>query len=148
MTQEDTLTSDITDTLDIPHAPGQTITVRNLSWQHLKDARAVRKAEVMEELAALPSSMIPDMRNRCRRGCGEEKHKGACPPPEDGDQLGGNPVDEYDTETLLQAAVVSWSNDAPVSKANVNDLNEQTAMWLKAEIVRLNTAPTEGEQKN
>ena len=148
MQQEHIMTSGITDTLDIPHASGQTITLRKLSWQHLKEARAKHKADFLEEMAVMPSNMIPDMSNRCRKGCGEEKHKGACPPPEDGEQSGIDPADEYDTETLLQAAIVSWSYEEPVSKANVNDLNEQTAKWLKAEIVRLNTAPTEEEQGN
>ena len=148
MTQEHILTSGITDTLDIPHAQGQTITLRKLSWQHLKDARETKKETALAELAGVPSNMLPDLGGRCRKGCGEEKHEGACPTPEEGDESGRDPADAYDTETLLQAAIVSWSYTEPVSKKNINDLNEQTAMWLKVEIVRLNTVPSEGEQKN
>ena len=106
MTQEHILTSGITDTLDIPHAQGQTITLRKLSWQHLKDARETKKETALAELAGVPSNMLPGLGGRCRKGCGEEKHEGACPTPEEGAVAGPGPADAYETENLRHADIV------------------------------------------
>ena len=144
------LTIGMTDKLDIPDEPDAWIEVRRLSWRHLADARKARQLEVFATVRAMGSDVLNSLPGRCSKGCGEEKHDGACPPvAERADQAAVDPVNEFDIETLLVNAIVGWSYDEPVSKATINDsLSEPTAKWLAGEIVRLNTLPTEEETKN
>ena len=143
------LTIGITDKLDIPHEPGEWIEIRKLSWKHLADARKGRQETVFATVRAMGGEVLNALPSRCSKGCGEEKHDGACPPPaERADPSATDPTNEFDIETLLQSAIIAWSYEEPVSRETVNDLNEPTTKWLAGEIVRLNTAPSEGERKN
>ena len=143
------LTMGITERLDVPGEEGQWIEVRRLSWKHLADARKARQEAVFATVRAMGGEVLKSLPSRCSKGCGEEKHEGRCTPvAQRADQAATDPVNEFDIETLLQSAVVGWSYEETVSKDTISDLSEPTANWLAAEIVRLNTTPAEGAQKN
>ena len=143
------LTIGITKELEIPHEPGETITIRKLSWKQLANARKERQEAVFATVKAMGGEVLSALPSRCSKGCGEEKHQGACPPPEErADPSGVDPTNEYDHGTLLQTGIVSWSYEKPANVGNIDDLDEVTAKWAVAEIVAYNTAPSEGERKN
>ena len=146
------LTSGITDTLEIPHEPGQTITIRKLPWKQLAKARKARKKGVFSDVKDMGADVLAALPSRCAKGCGEEKHKGDCPPVEERSNLAeADPTEEFDQDTLLHAGITEWTYEkdgkgVPCNEANINDMDEVTAKWAFAEIVKFNTAPSEEEQ--
>ena len=143
------LTSGITETLDTPHEPGQTITIRKLSWKQLNKARKARRKGVFSDVKDMGSEVLAALPSRCAKGCGDEKHKGACPTVEDRvDPAATDPTDEYDQDTLLHVGITAWSYEENATEANVDMLDEPTAKWVFAEVVRFNTRPTEEKKGN
>jgi hypothetical protein len=142
------LTIGITDRRDIPHEPGEWIEIRKLSWKQLADARKVRQEVVFSSVRAMGGEVINALPKRCGQ-CGEEKHEGACPPPEQRtDASAADPTNEYDRGTLLHTGIVAWSYDKPANVGNIDELDDVTAAWATAEIVAYNTVPSEEERKN
>lgn len=143
------LTKGITDKRDIPHEPGEWIEIRKLSWIDLDDAREARQAAVFGNVKAMGGEVMAALPKRCKKGCGEEKHDGACPPPEErADDSAADPTNEYDQNIMLHRGIVAWSYEEPSSGANIDTLDEVTAHWIHGELVVYNTVPKGDEQKN
>lgn len=142
------LTKGITDKRDIPHEPGEWIEIRKLSWKQLDGSRDARQASVFGNVKAMGAEVMGALPQRCRR-CGEDKHKGQCPAPEDrADASAADPTNDYDQGSMLHAGIVAWSYEEPPSQANIDTLDEVTAAWVFAEIVAYNTVPKGDEQGN
>lgn len=144
------LTSGITDTLEIPHEPGETITIRKLAWKALDAAKKARRKDTFSDVKEMGADVLAALPSRCSKGCGEEKHKGKCPPVEDrvDTDAAKDPTGEYDQDMILHSGITDWSYDKACNAANIDDLDEPTAKWAFEEIIKFNTAPTEDEQKN
>lgn len=145
-------TEGITERLEVPGEPDQWIEIRKLSWHDLKKAREARQDNVLGTLRTMGGDVVKSLPGRCRE-CGEEKHDGDCPPPEERkDASAADPTNEYDQETILHAGVVSWSYEPALTKENriarINGLDEPTGKWLHEQLVARNTTPKGDERKN
>ncbi len=143
------LTIGITDKREIPHEPGEWIEIRKLSWKQLANARKERQEAVFATVRAMGGEVLNSLPSRCSKGCGEEKHKGNCPPPEErADPSAADPTNEFDIATLLHVGIVAWSYEQAANVGNIDELDDVTAKWAAAAIVAYNTTPSEGERKN
>lgn len=50
-------------------------------------------------------------------------------------------VQQYDSETLLNAAIKAWSYEGEINSANIARLDGSTRDWLVEEVVKSNTRP-------
>lgn len=117
--------------LDIPHEPGEWVTIKKLPWGLLDGARETRTRAVIERAKVMGPELMASLRDAGNR--------------EDVQQALADDVDEYDRGFLFDHGIAEWSYDAPITEAS--DLDEVTADWLAREIVRFNSrVRTEAEQ--
>lgn len=120
--------------IDLPHEEGQWITIKPVSWLVMRDARDARVKRAIRPFTELPAESIAALQR-------PSKTNGTSPQVADDDA-----TEEYDRETLLRASVVEWSYDAPVTPANIDDLDDVTAGFIYRHAVSLNTrSKPEGE---
>ena len=112
------LVRSVTKRLEIPHEPGETMTLQRLSWSQLDQAR---EASTMASLAKA-AKMGPELIMALRQSTDDEASEGS----------------QYDKATVLCYGISDWSYDAEVTAANIDMLDEQTADWAFAEILKLN----------
>ena len=112
------LVRSVTKRLEIPHEPGEHMTLRRLSWSQLDQAR---EAATMASLARA-AKMGPEMIVALRQSTDGEASEGS----------------QYDKATVLSYGISGWSYDAEATAANINLLDEQTADWAFMEILKLN----------
>jgi len=118
--------------LDVPGEPGQWVEIKKLPWGLLDGAREARTKAVIEGARLWGPDMISAINS------GRERS--------DVQAAAADPYNEFDRGFLLRHAVLSWSYDAALPDG-VEDLEEETAEWLKREIVDFNSSRrTEAEQ--
>lgn len=118
--------------LDIPHEPGEWVTIKKLPWGLLDGAREARTRSVIERAKVMGPELMASLRDAGNR--------------EDVQQALADEVNEYDRGFLLRHGVAEWSYEEAPADA-VEDLDEVTADWLAREIVRFNSrVRTEAEQ--
>jgi hypothetical protein len=115
------LTSKVTDTIALPHEPGEWVTVRMLSGAHLKEAReqrALTAIKMQQALSGLELKVTDAQRAEAEAA------------------LKADPVASYDRPTLLKHAIVGWSyyEGAPTPE-DIADLDEQTAQYLAERVI-------------
>lgn len=124
------LINSMTKTLEIPHEPGQTMTLRMLSWRQLSEAREKRSAKVLKGLRDMGGELLRELQSADRKEIAE---------------AAADPLNDYDQATLLHTGITAWSYETPVSAESIDQLDEQTAEWAAREIVGLHqrseTAP-------
>ena len=135
------LTSKVREKVELPHEPGQWIEIRQLSAQHLQEAREAR-AEFNLRAGRRFFEML-----QMRKTAGlDEPTAEPETPDEDVPEPEDNPLLNFDAFTLLKHGIVAWSYKEPVNVGNIADLDEETV-----ELVARRIAPrprTEDERKN
>lgn len=121
------LTRNATRILVLPHEPGTSITIRRLSWPQLEQARQVRQRAVFRSYAGSIEDVSPELLKKIRDASDTATTRKAA------DEVD---LSEYDLATLLEAGIVDWTYDAPVTAETVGELDETTALYVAREIVR------------
>lgn len=134
-------TSMVTDVLEVPQAPGQSVTIRKLAPKHLDAARRAAQDRALAEMKHLQSMEMGDFLDRV---LSEAKAPSVV-----------DPLAAYDRVALMVAGVTAWTFDAPVDRDHVEDLDEDTQDWLARAILRLSKpslfqteAEAEADRKN
>lgn len=111
------LSSKFTKTLDLPHEPGTTITIRKLSHHHLMMAIDGRVDRAVDKAARLGETIkhLPDRDPNA---------------PADDDL-----ANKYDLLTVLRFGITGWSYPEPCDDEHKADLDEDTADFLFDEII-------------
>jgi hypothetical protein len=115
------LTSKVTETLYLPHEPGEWITVRLLSGAQIKEAReqrALAAIKMQQALSGLELKVTDAQRAEAEAA------------------LKADPVASYDRATLLRYAIVGWSYyDTPPTLEDIADLDEETAQYVAERVI-------------
>jgi hypothetical protein len=111
-----------TERLKHPHEEGQWIDIRPILATELDEAKDRR----IKKLLDLWGDTLKNAPG------GERKQE-----PDDLNTR----VQQFDGMVLLNAAIVSWSYEAPVNPDNIAKLDGATRDWLIEEVVKRNTRP-------
>jgi hypothetical protein len=125
-------TSLVTDTLEVPGEPGQSITIRKLAPKHL-DAAA--KVAFERPAAEKMASAAPDLMKLGPAQLG----------PMSGEQAGhlvgessmSDPLYYYDPIAIIEAGVTGWTYPYPLDRDAFEDIDRVTRNWLATAIVKL-----------
>lgn len=123
------LINDKTRKVDIPHESGEWMEVKKLSWRQLEVARDIMTDNTVAKFRKMGGEMVKAFTNEKAR---QET----------------DPRTQYDRGFVLEAGISRWSYDAEVNKANIEKLDEETAIWAFEEILNLNNPLTDEERKN
>lgn len=115
------LTSRVTKQVDIPHEPGEWLTIRMLPGKKLDEAREERERAVFGKLRALGGEVLRETQGMSRREAREV--------------LEADPLEQYDIDVLLRAGIVGWSYEERFSPTVTEDLDEYTRRWAAEEIL-------------
>ena len=105
--------------LEIPHEPGEFMTIRRLSWSQLDLASETASLANFDRISRMGPEMVAALRQTAE---GEA------------DEIG-----MYDKATVLHLGITEWSYDATVTPDNIDMLDQQTAEWAFREILKLNS---------
>lgn len=117
-------TSLITETLPVPHDPGQSITIRKLAPRALERAAKAQRATAMQDLKDLGGPAF--MKELQTLATGDATVTAAT-----------DPLLLFDRVELNVAGLVSWTYDQKPERAVVEDLDEETTDWLARAILKL-----------
>ena len=120
-------TSLVTDTLPVPGAEGQSVTIRKLAPKHLEEARRASQLRALDDMKRTREALPPEMLTAMLA-----KSDKADPPKEKPD-----PLLTHDRVSLMQHGVTAWSFAQPLSPDSFEDLDDDTADWLAGAILRL-----------
>lgn len=111
--------------VEVPHEPGEWFDLRQLSWADRQAAREARQAASLAQIKALGPDLLRDLRSAERSATDDD------------------PANEYDTATILRAAVAAWSYDQPVTAETLGQLDELTAVWVIREALGITASETD-----
>ena len=96
--------------LHLPHEPGQSITIRSLSWSEKQEAREAKFKKAVELAGQLMGirEALPQS-----DGTGDQ-------PPEA----------MYDHEVVLVRGIIAWSYSRPITPSNIGMLDDQTKEFV------------------
>lgn len=124
------IVTDSIEDLEIPHEPGNTIGIRQLSGLEMDEAEALNSAKSTRRYAALGAEVIQSLR--------EGRDDTVAPTDTD-------PVDQYDHEFLLIHAIMRWSGNYysrhEPTPENKKGLDKPTKEWIVKEIIARNHIP-------
>lgn len=123
------IVSNVTRRAEIPHEPGEWVEIRRLSWRQLEKASDLQTNASLARMRALGGDLLGALRSSSS-------------------QQQADPAASYDRAFVLNAGIVRWSYDVPVSPESIDLLDEETAAWVFREILALHKPRTEEEQKN
>jgi hypothetical protein len=115
-------TSRITDTIDIPHDPGQSVTIRKLAPRHLEMAA---KAQQLKAIGDLKEMGGPAFMKELQ-GLSDEQRKAVT-----------DPMQRYDRLTLIAKGVTAWTYPEERIAENFEDLDDQTAEFIARAVLKL-----------
>ncbi len=122
------LTKGRTETVDFPHEPGESATIRMLSWKQLeeaKDATVQGAFKLFENLSPAALEALTNAPERASRQTADTT---------------------YDRAVILLRGVVGWSYEDPVDEETLADLDDETAEFLEDAILGLSRrTEAEGE---
>lgn len=125
------LTSKIIDTIEHPDEPGVTFTVRRLSYRMLEEAEDAKRDKALGMMKSLDGITLPDSTPE-QQAENERKAR--------------SPENKYDRATVLRHGITAWTYGEPCDEANKADLDDKTANWLFAVIIKQSTrSADEGE---
>lgn len=107
----------ITKQVDIPHEPGEWMLFKRLSWRQLDEASDIASDASFERIRKMGAEMIQALRTTV-----------AAP----------TSTTNYDRASVLNAGILKWSYPDDVNSENIDALDEATAAWAYAEILKLN----------
>lgn len=122
------LTGGHNERVDIPHEPGQWMTIRGLSWWQLKEAADVLAAEGRRQLRDYGPETLTALREARQRDDIPQAIREAM----------RDPLTDYDRATVLRYGIVGWSysdDSGDELAARTVDLDEDTAVWAAHEII-------------
>lgn len=134
------LIRDVTTVVEIPHEPGQTVTIRRLTWRQLAQARSGREKEQRAGLRELGADFLKALREGAVEAP-EGKPTAAEPEP-------AYTVAQFALGELLLLGVVAWSYPEAVTASALDLLDEQTAQWLGQAILDFTRPPDQAARKN
>jgi hypothetical protein len=108
------LSSKLTKQLEHPDEPGATFTIRKLSHHMVMMATDAKRDAALDLMKRLDGVTLPT--------------------PALGDTV-QEPAQTYDRSVVLLHGITAWSYDEPLSATAIDDLDEETAAWLFAEII-------------
>jgi hypothetical protein len=149
------LTRNVQRTLPIPHEPGNTMTLRQLSWLQLVKAEEARSNAVLENLKVMGGDLLRDLQTINRDQVEADATR----------EASDDPQAKYDRGTVLRAGIVDWDGPnytepldptlpegarkkIPVTGEMIDSLDTATALWATREIIGLGRPPTEQEQED
>lgn len=145
------LVTKITRILEVPHEPGETITIRHLSARQLEEAREARVNAAIDRMRHQGAELVKVFHDAGR----EQLEKAAGVKSEDVDAALEDPLNDYDRFTLLMHAVVDWTYEQKVPKNPfdrkelIGELDEVTVDWLAREVLAFSIPDrSEGATKN
>ena len=118
-------TSRITKQIDIPHDPGQSVTIRKIAPRHLEQAAKAQQFQSMSDLRELGgAAFVKEL-----QAIGGEAAVAAA--------RSADPLLGFDRVVLLEKGVLAWSYGEAVGRAAFEDLDETTLQYLASAILRL-----------
>ena|SRR6266545_1009691 len=99
--------------IELPHESGAWIEVRQLSFAELAAARDVQSRTALRRIEGLDFTKLRDLQQQVGVSNGEIGET--------------DPLAAFDELTLLEAGIVAWSYEEPVTPENVRLLDEATA---------------------
>lgn len=114
--------------LDLPHEAGQYVEVRYLSHTALGRAREAATSSSFKALKEMGAEIAGlATQNASQAEIAEARAANAA--------ANTNPLAGFDRNTLLFEGIVGWSYDAPVTRDNIDDLDEETAQYVAEQLV-------------
>lgn len=111
------------DRVDIPHEPGQWIEVRGLGWFDLEKCRQARMRQAVDSLKGIDVSLFRDL--------GDDNSDKSTNKSNDDD----DDTSDYDRMQTLKMGLAGWSYEIPFEVANIERLDEATAVFAFNEIL-------------
>lgn len=134
-------TSQVTDTVQIPHDAGQSAIIRKLAPRQLEKAGKVQRNAALADLRELGGAAFM----KELQGLSDTSKQ----------QAATDPLLQYDRVTLLEEGVLSWTYPEPAARESFEDLDDQTLEHLARAVLRLakpalfqTIDETESAQKN
>lgn len=126
----------------VPHEEGTEFTLRSLGHKTLRDARNKRVKEIQKEVSELD---ISNLREALKDELDKEKKEAEA--KKSADTSGDVEDYTYDTDTVLEAGIVSWSYELDVTPASISELDPETAEWAFKAIIDMSRRKT-ADRKN
>lgn len=124
-----------------PHEKDTWFEIVQLSWKQLKKARRRAVLENAEVAKAFGAAFV--------KALGEdETGEAAMRVMKKQEQAEKQDPASFDTETMLRHGLVGWSYKAKLDDESREELDDETAEWLKVEILNISKPPSERELKN
>jgi len=121
-------TSFVTEVLEVPGEPGQTITIRRLAPKALERARDAARERGNREMKLTRESMGEAEFQAFRA----EIAKNVA----DGSGM-SDPLNQFDQVSLVKDGVTAWTFDAPLTVESFEDIDEDRLEWLARAILKL-----------
>ncbi len=115
------ITSGVTKDIEVPGEPGVKITIRMLSHGALKKARDIRLGELTAMVGNLDLGALKDQTTSAEVKAAAE----------------ADPLNGLDVTTILRKGIRAWTYDEKVNSDNVDELDEDSAIHIATEIVKL-----------
>ena len=103
--------------VDVPHEDGEWVEIAPLTWADLETARRIKTEDAIKQAALFSADTLRGIQSQ-----------------QDGAATAPDPADGLDVATVLHAGVKAWSYAEPVTRENIDRLDEPTAQWAFAEI--------------
>lgn len=121
------LIKDVTQEVEIPHEPGESMTFRKLSWRELEQAAEEQQAKSLKRMKEMGGDVLQAITQSSTDTSSQE----------------GGPENQYDKKTVLVKGIRAWSYQEKVTPDNIDMLDRQTADWAFSQIIGMNA---EGEE--
>lgn len=125
------ITTHVTRVLSIPHEPGETMTLRMLSWVQLQAARDARQAAALRGIRDLGVEMFGQLQQQASGIAAEGE---------------ADPLAGFDTGVLLRAGIAGWSYPDAVTPEAIDALDAETSTWAARALLDLRGQRTEDER--
>jgi len=127
-------TSRITKDIDITHDAPNKAVIRKLAPRHLEAAAKESQRESLEYMRQMGPAFLREVQALT---ADDEKAKKAGETGAIAAAKARDPLLTFDKATLVAKGLVSWTYDAKVDAASIEDLDEETLDLLAREILRL-----------
>lgn len=118
-------------TLEIPHEPGESMSLRQLGWYDLQEAARARRKDAFDVQREMGRDLLTTMQ-QVRAELGEAIVNQA-----------SDALQQYDLETLLRLGIEGWSYPEPVTEETIRCLDPVTAEWAGRQIIGADETPAD-----
>lgn len=108
---------------DIPHEPGESMTLRALTGVELDEADERGTARIFRTMKGIDQSVLNAMQSMADSSPEARRRQRAA---------------GYDRQYLLERAIVGWSYDAPCTPENIAKLDARTRDWAVSAVLDMN----------